>query len=119
MGTPSRASSSSRFGDTRPTWDRGVHARRRGGADLDALAALPFASGHADGDRPRHPQRFEAIANLLRERAVPFVRRSDNTAVTADIAWCSAIRSARWGRISRLPTSRSSAAVSFRWAGKT
>ncbi len=34
---------------------------------------------------PRHPQRFAEVATLLRERGVPFVRRSDNAPVPADI----------------------------------
>src|SRR5438045_8097924 len=34
---------------------------------------------------PRHPPRFEVVAELLRSRGVPFVRRSENTAVPADI----------------------------------
>ena len=34
---------------------------------------------------PRHPQRFDAVAQLLRQRGVPFVRRSDNVPVPADV----------------------------------
>ena len=34
---------------------------------------------------PRHPQRFAAVAALLRTRGVPFVCRSDNAPVPADI----------------------------------
>ena len=34
---------------------------------------------------PRHPQRFAAVADLLRQRGIPFVRRSSNAPVTADV----------------------------------
>ena len=34
---------------------------------------------------PRHPQRFDAVAALLRQRGIPFVRRSDNAPVPADV----------------------------------
>ena len=34
---------------------------------------------------PRHPQRFAAVADLLAARGIPFVRRSDNAAVPADV----------------------------------
>jgi 3-deoxy-D-manno-octulosonic-acid transferase len=35
---------------------------------------------------PRHPQRFEAVADLLRARGIPFARRTDNAPVTADVS---------------------------------
>ena len=34
---------------------------------------------------PRHPQRFAAVADLLRRRGKPFVLRSSNAPVTADV----------------------------------
>lgn len=34
---------------------------------------------------PRHPHRFAVVAELLRSRGVPFVRRSENRSVPADI----------------------------------
>ena len=34
---------------------------------------------------PRHPQRFMDIANLLEQRGIPFQRRSENPAVSAEI----------------------------------
>ena len=34
---------------------------------------------------PRHPQRFDAVADLLRERGIAFVRRSAGTPVPADV----------------------------------
>lgn len=47
---------------------------------LDALGDLP-----ADVLLvlvPRHPQRFEAVADLLRDRGMDFVRRSENRSIT-------------------------------------
>ena len=52
---------------------------------LDALAARRLPPGALTVIVPRHPQRFEVVAELLRERAIPFVRRSSNAPVTADI----------------------------------
>ena len=75
-----------RFGEARPTW---VAASTRDGEEamiLDALAARPLPAGTLTVIVPRHPQRFAAVADLLRERAVPFARRSDNAPVTDDIA---------------------------------
>jgi 3-deoxy-D-manno-octulosonic-acid transferase len=75
-----------RFGETRPTW---VAASTRDGEEaliLDALAAPPLPAGVLTVIVPRHPQRFAAVAELLTARAIPFVRRSDNTLVTDDVA---------------------------------
>ena len=74
-----------RFGETRPTW---VAASTRDGEEamiLDALAARRLPPGALTVIVPRHPQRFGVVADLLRERAIPFVRRSSNAPVTADI----------------------------------
>jgi 3-deoxy-D-manno-octulosonic-acid transferase len=74
-----------RFGETRPTW---VAASTRDGEEamiLDALAARRLPPGALTVIVPRHPQRFGVVAELLRERAIPFVRRSSNAPVTADI----------------------------------
>ena len=74
-----------RFGEARPTW---VAASTRDGEEaliLDALAARPLPAGTLTAIVPRHPQRFATVADLLRERAIPFVRRSDNAPVTDDI----------------------------------
>jgi 3-deoxy-D-manno-octulosonic-acid transferase len=74
-----------RFGATRPVW---VAASTRDGEEamiLDALAARGLPPGALTVIVPRHPQRFAAVADLLRQRGIPFVRRSGNTPVAADI----------------------------------
>jgi len=53
---------------------------------LDALARAPLAGARAEVlvvIVPRHPQRFDAVAGLLRERRLAFVRRSEARAVPA------------------------------------
>jgi 3-deoxy-D-manno-octulosonic-acid transferase len=77
-----------RFGASRPTW---VAASTRDGEEaliLDALARRPLPRDALTVIVPRHPQRFAAVADLLRARGVPFTRRSasDGAAVTADTA---------------------------------
>jgi 3-deoxy-D-manno-octulosonic-acid transferase len=75
-----------RFGETRPTW---VAASTRDGEEamiVDALAARPLPARTLTVIVPRHPQRFAAVADLLRQRAIPFVRRTENALVTAEIA---------------------------------
>ena len=75
-----------RFGETRPIW---VAASTRDGEEamiLDAAAARPLPARTLTVIVPRHPQRFAAVADLLRQRAIPFVRRSENVLVTDDIA---------------------------------
>jgi 3-deoxy-D-manno-octulosonic-acid transferase len=52
---------------------------------LDALAATPLPPGTLTVLVPRHPQRFDVVADLLRQRGIPFVRRSGNAPVPADI----------------------------------
>ncbi len=54
---------------------------------LDALARQTLPAGALTVIVPRHPQRFPAVAELLRTRGLPFVRRSDNRAVPADVAF--------------------------------
>lgn len=74
-----------RFGAARPVW---VAASTREGEEaliLDALARQPLPPEALLVIVPRHPQRFTAVAELLRQRGVPFVRRSDNAAVPGDI----------------------------------
>ena len=73
-----------RFGETRPTW---VAASTRDGEEaliLDALAAQRLPPHSLTVIVPRHPQRFAAVAEMLRQRAIPFVRRSSNAPVPAD-----------------------------------
>ena len=74
-----------RFGAARQVW---VAASTREGEEallLDALARTPLAQQTLLVLVPRHPQRFAVIAEMLRARGVPFVRRSDNLPVPADI----------------------------------
>ncbi len=74
-----------RFGETRPVW---VAASTREGEEAliqDALAITPLPPEALTVMVPRHPQRFGAVAELLRRRGVPFVRRSDNVPVPADV----------------------------------
>ena len=75
----------SRFGETRPVW---VAASTRDGEEaliLDALAARALPAGALTVIVPRHPQRFAEVAELLRRRGIPFVLRSGNAPVTADV----------------------------------
>ena len=51
----------------------------------DALLARALPANTLTVIVPRHPQRFDVVANLLRARGVPFVRRSDNVAVPNDV----------------------------------
>ncbi len=74
-----------RFGETRPVW---VAASTRDGEEamiLDALVARELPHGALTVIVPRHPQRFAAVADLLRRRGKPFVLRSSNAPVTADV----------------------------------
>ncbi len=73
------------FGATRPIW---VAASTRDGEEaliLDALAQAPLPRETLLVIVPRHPQRFVDVASLLAARGVPFVRRSDNRQVPADV----------------------------------
>ncbi len=74
-----------RFGDSRPVW---IAACTRDGEEallLDALARGRLPDGTLTVIVPRHPQRFAVVAGLLRARGLPFVLRSANCAVTADV----------------------------------
>ena len=89
-----------RFGETRPVWRRRLDARRRGGADpRRARARARCRRSTLTVIVPRHPQRFAAVAELLRQRGIPFVaaqramRRCPPTSAS-----CSATRWARWPR---------------------
>jgi 3-deoxy-D-manno-octulosonic-acid transferase len=76
-----------RFGETRPVF---LAASTRDGEEillLDALAKRPLPAQTLTVVVPRHPQRFDAVAELLRSRGIPFVRRSTNLAVPADVAF--------------------------------
>jgi 3-deoxy-D-manno-octulosonic-acid transferase len=75
-----------RFGATRPIW---LAASTRDGEEvllLDALARRPLPGNPLLVLVPRHPQRFATVAELLRSRGVPFVRRSEGGApIPADV----------------------------------
>jgi 3-deoxy-D-manno-octulosonic-acid transferase len=73
------------FGAQRPVF---VAASTRDGEEgliADALQARPLPAETLTVIVPRHPQRFDAVADLLRARRIPFVRRSDNAAVPIDV----------------------------------
>jgi len=74
-----------RCGEERPVWVAGSTRDGEEALILDALGrgALPAAT--LTVIVPRHPQRFDAVALLLRQRGIPFVRRSDNMPVPADV----------------------------------
>src|SRR5262249_53055655 len=86
-----------RYGASRPVWLAASTRDGEGALILDALARRPLAEQTLLGIRPRPPRRFGAgarpvrprrlgaVAELLRSRALPFVRRSDNAPVSADI----------------------------------
>jgi 3-deoxy-D-manno-octulosonic-acid transferase len=74
-----------RFGVTRPIW---LAASTRDGEEallLDALARRSLPGNPLLVLVPRHPQRFAVVADLLRSRGMPFVRRSDDAPVPADV----------------------------------
>ena len=75
-----------RFGATRPVW---LAASTRDGEEtllLDALARRRLPDNPLLVLVPRHPQRFATVAELLRARGVPFIRRSEpGASVPADI----------------------------------
>ena len=76
-----------RFGDDRPLW---IAASTRDGEEaliIDALLQAPLPIGTLTLIVPRHPQRFDAVAELLGSRALPFVRRSANAPVPRDVAF--------------------------------
>src|SRR5258708_4373699 len=74
-----------RFGESRPIW---IAASTREGEEaliLDALERRALPPQALTVIVPRHPQRFLAAAELLRARGIPFVRRSENRSVPADV----------------------------------
>jgi 3-deoxy-D-manno-octulosonic-acid transferase len=75
-----------RFGDARPVWLAGSTREGEEALILDAIAARGLPPRTLTVIVPRHPQRFAEVAALLRERGLPFVRRSDNVPVPDDIA---------------------------------
>ena len=75
-----------RFGESRMTWVAGSTRDGEEALILDALARAPLPPSTLTVIVPRHPQRFAVVAELLRQRGVPFVARSANAPVTADVA---------------------------------
>jgi 3-deoxy-D-manno-octulosonic-acid transferase len=77
-----------RYGAGRQVWVAGSTRDGEEALILDALARRPLPGQTLLVMVPRHPQRFAAVAELLRSRGVPFVRRSglDGSPVTADVA---------------------------------
>jgi 3-deoxy-D-manno-octulosonic-acid transferase len=74
-----------RFGETRPVWLAGSTRDGEEALILDAIEARGLPPGTLTVIVPRHPQRFAEVAALLRQRGIPFSRRSDNEPVAADI----------------------------------
>lgn len=69
------------FGTARPIF---VAASTREGEDaliVDALIARPFPDNALTVIVPRHPQRFDAVADLLRARRIHFAKRSSNALI--------------------------------------
>jgi 3-deoxy-D-manno-octulosonic-acid transferase len=76
-----------RAGEGRPVWVAGSTREGEEALIFDALAGA--AARGLPGNTltiivPRHPQRFEAVAQLLRSRDIAFVRRSENARVSPD-----------------------------------
>jgi len=74
-----------RFGDARPVWVAGSTREGEEALIVDALHRRSLPPGTLTVIVPRHPQRFAAVAELLRQRGIPFVRRSDPGLVAPDI----------------------------------
>jgi len=73
-----------RFGSNRRVWIAASTRENEEALLLDALARAPLPPETLLVIVPRHPQRFDSVADLLRERGVPFVRRSDDGQVPAE-----------------------------------
>ena len=72
------------FGVGRRVWVAGSTRDREEALILDALARKPLPRGVLTVIVPRHPQRFAAVAELLRARAIPFKRRCDRHSAVSD-----------------------------------
>ena len=81
LGRALRAS----FGATRPVWVAGSTREGEEVLLLDAIARGGLPDGALTVIVPRHLQRFDRVADLLRERGIRFARRSAGTDVPADV----------------------------------
>lgn len=73
-----------RFGAGRPVWLANSTRDGEEALILDALAAGSLPPGTLTLVVPRHPQRFDEVGALLRERSLRYVRRSDDAPVPPD-----------------------------------
>jgi 3-deoxy-D-manno-octulosonic-acid transferase len=77
-----------RAGEARPLWVAGSTREGEEALIVDALAG-PSAGALPPGTLtvivPRHPQRFDAVAQLLRSRGIPFVLRSADAPIPAHV----------------------------------
>ncbi len=74
------------WGQARPVW---LAASTRDGEEaliLDALAAHPLPPSTLTLLVPRHPQRFAAVAELLRRRGIRYARRSDKGGIPTEVS---------------------------------
>lgn len=74
-----------RFGNTRPVFLAASTRDSEEALLLDALALSHVPPRTLTVIVPRHPQRFEEVAELLTARGLEFVRRSANQAVPEDV----------------------------------
>ena len=76
-----------RVSEGRPIWVAGSTREGEEALIFDALAGAAARALPANTVTfivPRHPQRFEPVAQLLRSRGIAFVRRSGNARVSPD-----------------------------------
>jgi 3-deoxy-D-manno-octulosonic-acid transferase len=83
---------------------------------LDALAARPPPADVLTVIVPRHPQRFAAVAQLLRERRIAFVSRSEDRPVPANVGVVLGDSMGEMFSYYTQPTWCLSAAACCRWA---
>jgi 3-deoxy-D-manno-octulosonic-acid transferase len=74
------------FGELRPVWVAGSTREGEETLLLAALARTPLPPDALLVIVPRHPQRFDAVAELLEQRGLQFVRRSSGQPVPAGIS---------------------------------
>jgi 3-deoxy-D-manno-octulosonic-acid transferase len=74
------------FGAQRPVWVAGSTRDGEEALIIDALGRGTLPLRTLTVIVPRHPQRFAAVAELLRARGIAFRRRSDHQPVPADVA---------------------------------